>query len=117
MRKTKPELEFEYRAAEIIRNQRFQRRPKTAGQLINALIASSGFAATKQNEQIEQAWFEVVGEKIAKNTRLGSIRKGKLQVYLQNASVKQHLTMIKSELISALKQRIPGVTDIQLNVR
>ncbi len=106
--------EFEYRAGEVIKRQRFQRRPKTAQELLSRVIARRGFAATKQNDHLEKIWLETVGKGLASQTRIGSIRKGKLQVFVHNTPAKQHLTMLKPGLVGELKQRIDGLDDIQI---
>lgn len=110
------EKEFTYRSEEVIRLQRFARRPKTTSTIINKLIAKRGFAATRSNEQLQEAWTEVVGSGIARQTRLGSIRKRVLQVYVASSAAKQHLSMIKAELVEDMKLKYSGIDDIRFKV-
>ncbi len=110
------EREFDYRAEQVIKNQRFSRRPKRTSDLISKVIARRGFAETRRNEQLEQVWIDIVGQELARKTKLGSIRKGVLQVFLTCTNAKQHFSMIKDSLVEDLKHNYKGIEDIRFKI-
>jgi predicted nucleic acid-binding Zn ribbon protein len=64
------------------------------------------------------AWREVAGDKLAKHSRTGNIRRGVLNVFVRNSAVVQELTFRKSQLIKQLAKLNPGqkIRDLRFQV-
>ncbi len=109
------EADFNYRAREVVENQKFQRRPRRVVNLVNHLIAKRGLAGRKSQNQLADGWREIAGSKIADRTRLGTVRKGVLTVHVDNSSTLQHLSLMKQQLINDVNQEFKNLnlTDIR----
>ena len=109
------EADFNYRAREVVENQKFQRRPRRVVNLVNHLIAKRGLAGRKSQYQLADGWREIAGSKIADRTRLGTVRKGVLTVHVDNSSTLQHLSLMKQQLINDVNQEFKNLnlTDIR----
>lgn len=95
-------------ARELVRESSWHPRPPRAaermGDLVNRLIAQRGIAAQQASAEWTTAWQTAVGEKLAKHTRLGNLKRGVLDVVVENSIVMQELTFRKRELVDKLRQ-------------
>jgi predicted nucleic acid-binding Zn ribbon protein len=67
---------------------------------------------------LEQAWAGVIGPAGAEHTRVGSIRRGVLEVFVDNAVLLQELVHFqKRRLLEQLRSRLPGTTLHDLRFR
>lgn len=68
--------------------------------------------------RLEGAWVDAIGPKLVGYTRLGSLRRGVLEVLVENAVVLQELSHFhKRGLLERLRARLPGVTLTDLRFR
>lgn len=77
------------------------------GTVLSELIARRGLSRLRQQEQWEQAWRETVGDSVSRNTRVGSVRGGIVEIRVNNSSLLQELAAFrKQELLSRFRQKV-----------
>ncbi len=93
-------------------------KPTRLADALSELITRRGYARSLANQGYQEAWTAAVGASLAKRCRVGSVRRGALEVTVANSALVQELTFQKAELISKLAQQIPQerITDIRLRV-
>jgi len=78
------EIDFSNASDLVKGRQRFFRRPKRTGDIIGQMMARQGYAQTKSNDELNEAWEIAVGPRFTKSTKAGRINRGVLEV--QNAN-------------------------------
>lgn len=91
--------------------------PEPIGDILAQLLARRGFARVQSTAALEAAWREVAGE-LARFTRVGPVRRGKLEVTVANSTVVQELSFRKADLVRMLARLLPDerIGDIRLRV-
>jgi predicted nucleic acid-binding Zn ribbon protein len=93
------------------------RGPEPIGDILAQLMARRGFARVQSSAAAEKAWREAAGE-LAAFTRIGAVRRGKLEVTVANSTVVQELTFRKSALLGTLAKLLPDqrIQDVRFRV-
>jgi len=77
------------------------------GKILTEVIARRGLARLRQRQLWEQVWQEVVGPEVSEQTRIGSYRRGVLEILVNNSSLLQELAAFRKEtLIEELRKRL-----------
>ncbi len=66
------------------------------------LMARRGFARLTSAAEFEAAWRQVAGDLAAQYTRVGLLRRGKLEITVAHSVVLQELAFRKRELLESL---------------
>lgn len=78
--------------------------PVRIGDLLGALLAKYGYADLESRKALEAAWQGAADDKTRKHTRLGSLRRGTLEILVDNAPLLQELEGFrKDELTAAMR--------------
>lgn len=93
------------------------RGPQQISTILTELMARRGFARIQGASALEKAWREAAGEPLASQTRVGAVRRGKLEVTVANSTLAQELTFRKTALLEALCKALPGQTIRELRLR
>jgi len=80
--------------------------PQPIGDVLAQLMARRGFARVRSSASFEGAWREAAGE-LARFTRVGQVRRGRLEVIAASSTVIQELSFRQPELIGALARLLP----------
>lgn len=80
---------------------------KRMGDVVSQLLARRGYAQETTAADVAAAWNAVVGDDAARQTRVGSIRRGTLEVVVANSAVSQELTFRKTQMVAELARRLP----------
>jgi predicted nucleic acid-binding Zn ribbon protein len=96
------------RSHQGVRKAASRREPQRLGNVISQVLARRGYAQVKTSQQLAAAWVDVAGPVAAGNTRVGSCRRGTLEIVVANSAVMQELNFHKQELINQLIARVPG---------
>ncbi len=92
--------------------------PELLGEILGRLFAARGWGRRQERLRLEEAWAEVIGPEQAPHTRIGSLRRGVLEVQVANAVVLHELAQFqKRRLLEALRRRLPGLTITDLRFR
>ena len=94
------------------------RGPEPIGDILAQLMARRGFAGVRAAAAWEAAWREAAGELAARYSRVGLIRRGKLEVMVANSTVVQELCFRKPALLRTLSRLLPDqkIKDIRFRV-
>lgn len=81
--------------------------PQKLGELLSNLISRRGYAQQQTNEEIGQAWNEIVGQSLSQNSRIGRVRRGVLEILVSNSVALQELQFEKTLFLRRLKGLLP----------
>ncbi len=93
-----------------------ERGPERLGEILSRLFAARGWGRRQGRLHLERAWADVVGSEFAAHTRPGALRRGVLEVVVDNAVLLQELTHYhKRRLLEQLRRRLPDtpLTDLR----
>jgi len=93
------------------------RNPKSIGDILPELLARRGVARIKSAANYEEAWRQAAGDLVAKYTRIGQPRGGKLEVVVANSTLVQELGFQREMLLGKLAQLLPDERIDQLRFR
>ncbi len=96
-----------------------RRGPKPLSEILGELFASRGFGRLRALKELEDAWNGAVGEPVCRQTKLGEVRRGVLNVTVAHPALLEELAAFrKAALLAALRQNAPGtvVHDIRFRV-
>ena len=95
-----------------------QRGPQPISSVLSELMARRGLGRTISTAHLETAWREAAGESAARFTRVGAVRRGRLEVIVANSTLVQELTFQKSDIIRRLADRLPDqkIGDLRFRV-
>jgi predicted nucleic acid-binding Zn ribbon protein len=81
-------------------------------------MSRRGFARVQSAAAYDAAWREAAGPLAAKYTRVGSLRRGTLEVVVANSPLLQELGFQKTELLKRLAELLPddGITGLRFRV-
>ncbi len=82
-------------------------RPKKMGDVVSQLLARRGYGQQETSAALAEAWKIAAGEGIAAQTRVGTVRRGTLEVVVANSAISQELTFRKAQLVGELALRLP----------
>ena len=103
---------------ELAARQRFGRAPKRMADILSRLIARKGYGRLQSTAVFQEAWATAVGDLLAGQSRPGSVRRGTLEVTVQNSAVAQELQFNKQQVLSKLKDIVSDcvIHDIRFRV-
>ena len=90
-------------AEELAGRQQFSRGPKRIADVLSRLVARKGYGRLQATAEFQKAWAAAAGETLAKASSAGNIRRGKLEVIVENSAVAQELQFNKQRILKKLK--------------
>jgi predicted nucleic acid-binding Zn ribbon protein len=96
-----------------------RRGPRPLSDILGDLFAAKGYARLHASSELEHAWNEAVGEPGCRQTRIGSVRRGVLNVTVAHSTLLEELSAFqKPALLAALRQNAAGalIQDIRFRV-
>jgi len=92
--------------------------PELLGEVLARLFAARGWGRRQGRLRLEEAWKESAGPEVAEHTRLGTLRRGVLEVLVDNAVLMQELAQFKKRrLLERLRTQLPEITFTDLRFR
>ena len=81
-------------------------------------MSKKGYGETIANNELSELWIAAAGAKLASRTRIGTIRRGKLEIIVENSAVLQELTFQKRQILKTIKEtdNEHGINDIRFKV-
>src|SRR5437764_8017184 len=96
-----------------------RRGPRPLSDILGELFASRGYGRLRGLKELEDAWNAAVGEPGCRQTRVGEVRHGVLNVTVAHSALLEELAAFqKPALLAALRQNAPGtlIHDIRFRV-
>ena len=84
------------------------RVPQRIGDLVSRLMSRKGYSQQRSVAEWEDAWAQIVGPQISRQTQPGLLRRGVLDIFVTNSTLLQDLTFRKRELLHELAARLPA---------
>lgn len=96
-----------------------RRGPRPLSDALGELFAARGFSRLRARKELEDAWNSAVGEPACRQTRLGEVRRGVLNVTVGHSALLEELVSFrKPALLAALRGAVSGtvVHDIRFRI-
>lgn len=94
----------------------FARRPKRIDNVLAQVVQRRGYAQVRAAGERDEAWQSAVGQ-FASATKVGALRRGTLEIRVENSLLMQELTFRKEELLGKLQTAMPDAGIKQLRFR
>ena len=92
--------------------------PEPLKEILSRLFAARGWGRKQGRLRLEEVWAEVAGPELAPHTRVGTLRRGVLEVLVDNAVLLQELAHFrKRRLLEQLRGRLTNVPLTDLRFR
>lgn len=86
------------------------RQPQHIGNVVGELFARRGYGRVLGTAAMEQAWRQAVGDELAVQTRVGTLRRGTLEIVVSSSLLSQELTFQKTQLLARMQSQLPPDT-------
>jgi len=96
-----------------------RRGPLALSEILGELFTLRGYGRFRARQELEQAWKAAVGEPLCRQTQLGEVRRGVLNVTVSHPALLEELAAFrKPSLLAVLRSDAPGTTihDIRFRV-
>jgi len=96
-----------------------RRGPRPLSEILGELFTVRGYGRLRARQELEDAWNAAVGEPSCRQTRLGEVRRGVLNVTVAHSTLLEELAAFrKPALLAALRTGAPATTihDIRFRV-
>jgi predicted nucleic acid-binding Zn ribbon protein len=96
----------------------YGRRPKKIGDVMAQLITLRGYGRFQADAELAAAWQTAAGESLARDSRAGQVRRGRLEVTVNNSTIVQELTFQKQHILAELARQLPDakIRDIRFRI-
>jgi predicted nucleic acid-binding Zn ribbon protein len=92
--------------------------PEPVGEILSRLFAVRGWGRRQEQLHLENAWAEAVGPAQAPHTRIARLRRGVLEIEVDNGVLLHELAHFhKRRLLDEFRRRLPGTTVTDLRFR
>ena len=104
-----------YRSDDADRPKRYA--PRSMSELVPRLMASRGYARLLSSDDFQEAWREAAGA-LSDHTRVGSMRRGILEIVVGNSVMMQELTFRKRPLLQSIQKQLPekNIRDLRFTI-
>jgi predicted nucleic acid-binding Zn ribbon protein len=82
-------------------------QPKKIGSIVADLVARRGYARVISATTCNEAWVAAAGPQLARFTRVGTVRRGVLEVLVANSTMLQEITFQKVAILNKLIELLP----------
>ena len=94
------------------------RGPKALGDVLSNLFAERGYGRLQAVGELEAAWMSAVGEDGARQTQLGGVRRGVLNVTVAHPALLEELSSFqKPKILAILRREVPGTPILDIRFR
>ena len=95
-----------------------EKGPELLGEILSRLFAARGWGRRQGQLHVERAWEEAVGAPHVLHTRVAGLRRGVLEIEVDNGVLLQELAHFhKRRLLTELRGRLPGTALTDLRFR
>jgi hypothetical protein len=83
--------------------------PRRVSDVLGELFTTRGYGRLRASKELEEAWNGAVGEPGCRQTRIGEVRRGVLNVTVAHSTLLEELAAFqKPALLAALRRNAPG---------
>ena len=94
----------------------FRREVKSISELLNVYLRQEGLEVPLLQKRLIDSWEEVVGKTVTRYTGDKSIRNQTLYVKILNPALRQDLSMMRTQLVKRLNEKVGAgvIADVRL---
>jgi predicted nucleic acid-binding Zn ribbon protein len=93
-------------------------QPERLGEILSRLFAARGWGRRHERVKLEETWIDIAGASGASHTRVGSLRRGVLEIFVDSAVLLQEMAHFqKRSLLEQLRSRLPSMVINNLRFR
>ena len=92
---------------DLMRRQWRPRMPDRISHVVNRLARRRGYFQDLTDSNWSEVWLNAAGSRLAKMTRVGRLRRGVLEIYVENSTTLQELAFEKSRLLKKMRLAMP----------
>lgn len=82
--------------------------PRPLGEVLNRLFLTRGYTRTRAAGELEQAWYQAVGEAHGHETRVVSLKRGILTIETVHPALASELASYRrAELLESIRRAVP----------
>ena len=85
--------------------------------VLRKVIQQKGYSSIQSADMLRNTWTEIVGEALAKQSKIGKVERGQLTVVAANKVVATELDYMKLQLLRALQEKLPEFSIRSIRVR
>ena len=94
------------------------RGPRPISEILAELFAARGLGRIQSAKRLEDAWNAAVGEPNCRQTKVGEVRRGVLNVTVAHSSLLEELAAFqKPKILEALRQNMPDLQVLDIRFR
>lgn len=94
------------------------RGPRPISEILAELFAARGLGRIQSAKRLEDAWNEAVGEPNRRQTKVGEVRRGVLNVTVAHSSLLEELAAFqKPKILESLRQNMPDIQVLDIRFR
>lgn len=81
-------------------------------------MARRGYARQQSRSELAEAWRQAAGRMMAEHSRVGLVRRGKLEVVVAHSALMQELVFQKGTILAKLQELMPRerIADLRFRV-
>jgi predicted nucleic acid-binding Zn ribbon protein len=93
-------------------------RPRKIADVLAEMMARRGYAREQSSHELATAWQEAAGDLLARHSRVGLLRQGRLEVTVTHSALVQELTFQKAAILAQLRAALPRehIADLRFRV-
>jgi predicted nucleic acid-binding Zn ribbon protein len=93
-------------------------QPRRIGDILSELLARRGYAREQSGDKCAEAWREAAGDVLASCSRATQVRRGVLEVWVNNSTMVQEIGFQKAAIIKRLAETLPdeNIRDLKLRL-
>lgn len=100
------------------RAKRFARSPRKIADVMGQLMTRRGYGRIRGGGELQAAWQQAAGSLLAKHSRPTNLRRGVLQVVVENSTWMQELTFARDAILAKLQEtaKDQGIRDLRFRL-
>lgn len=93
-------------------------QPRHIGDVLSQLLARRGYARVQSGGACGEMWRQAAGEALASCSRATQVKRGVLEVVVENSLVMQEIGFQKTALVKRMAELLPGegIRDLRCRV-
>ncbi len=92
--------------------------PVPISKVVWELLSRSGLGSPGRTERLQEDWAQVVGDQLARHSRVVRVSRGVLEVVVSSSALLQELSFRRAEILALLQKRWPqtGLRDVRFRL-
>lgn len=89
------------------RRRAWRKAPRRIDTVLSQVLSRRGYARVRGDAALSQVWAEAAGARFAGATRPGRLRRGELEILVNNSVVLQEMSLGRAEIVARIRKLVP----------